>query len=286
MNRDGMVYGMPDAEYRAGDEFSSTGMKWILRSPAHYAERIAHRIEKPEFDFGHAVHSAVLGTGMEYVRIPDDVLASNGATSTKAAKDFMEATRAEGKVPLKGDVIDRVDAVAGAVLAHPKAARLLTAAGNAEVSAFVTDPETGVRLRGRIDWLTLDLLPGDLKTTTDVRRHKVRRVIEDFGYDVQAATYRHVLRLATGREPAPMRLVFVETEPPHEVRVVSLADEAWTVGGEAKMRRALERYAECVASGRWPGDDDGDDEPEALTPRPYYLDDALGIEPDDLEVTF
>jgi hypothetical protein len=274
-HRDGLVLGMPDEEYHGGQELSHTGMKHLERSPKHYREYLAHRVEKPAFDFGTAVHAKVLGVGTDIVQIPEDMLASNGAASTKAAKEFIEQARADGLVPLKRDVVERVTNTANAVLANPKAASLFALSGDSEVSGFTTDPGCGVRLRIRVDRLATTrsgrLLPIDLKTTTDVRRHKLRYVIEDLAYDIQAATYRHVLELLTGEEPAPMQLVFVESEPPHEVRVVQLAHHDWIDGGNAKMRRAIETYARCLRTGTWPGDDDAPGEIEAIIPRPFYL---------------
>ena len=273
--RDGLVHGMPDDEYHGGPELSHTGMKHLLRSPKHFQEHLSHRVTKPAFDFGHAVHARVLGVGADVVAIPESMLASNGAASTKEAKEFVRQARADGLVPLKADVVERVEATAKAVLANPKAASLLALPGDPEVSGFVTDPESGVRLRIRVDYLAAlrsgRPLPVDLKTTTDVRRSKLRRVIEDLSYDIQDATYRHGLRLLTGEDPAPMQLVFVETEAPHEVRVVQLAHRDWIEGGDLKMRRAIETYARCTRTGKWPGDDDEPGEIEAITPRPYYL---------------
>lgn len=281
----GIYDGIPDAEYHAMPGLSSTGMKWLLRSPKFYRHMVDNRVEKHSFDVGHAVHAKVLGTGMGVVAIPSELLASNGAASTRAAKHFIEEVRGEGLVPLKADVVERIDGIAEAVLAHPRAAYLFGLPGKTEVSLFANDPETGVPLRGRIDRLTAGSHVGnvDLKTTTDVRDGKLRRAIEDFGYDIQSETYKYLLTLL-GLIPAATELVFVEVEPPHEVRVVTLSHGSWIEGGRARMRRAIDLYAKCVESGEWPGAHDGPDI-DALEPRPYYLDDALDL-PYDMEVTF
>lgn len=271
------VIGMPELEYHASAGLSSTGMKWLLRSPKHYRQNMDHRIEKAAFDLGHCVHAKVLGVGMGIVVIPADMLASNGAASTKEAKAFIADVRHFGQVPVKADVVAKVDAIAEAVLANPKAHTLLSLPGDAEVSLFADDPTTGVHLRGRIDWLATmadgSLVNVDLKTTPDVRRRKLVRAIEDFGYDVQSETYRNLLRLTTGKEVAPTHLIFVETEPPHEVRVVQLAHPDWIDGGQHKMRRAIDIYSRCIATDTWPGDDDSPGDAEPIEPRPYYMSD-------------
>lgn len=277
----GIVHDLDELEYHAMPGLSATGMKAILRSPKHYRQTIDHRVDKPEYDLGHIVHAKVLGTGLPVIAIPDEFLSKSGSTGTNAAKDFITEQRAAGKIPVKGDVVARADAIAEAVLTHPKAATLLALRGNAEVSLFANDPETGVALRGRIDWLgelaDNRVMNVDVKTTTDVRRHKIVRAIEDYGYDIQSEAYKRLLRLL-GFEVAPTHLIFVETDPPHEVRVIQLAHEDWIDGGARKMRLAIDRYAHCLATDHWPGDDDTPGMADPIEPRPYYLDDIARME--------
>jgi len=278
----GVIHDMPELAYHASPGLSSTGMKYLLRSPLHYRRNMDHRPIKAAFDLGHCVHAKVLGTGLDIVTIPADLLASNGAASTKDAKAWIEKARAAGQVPVKADVVAQVNAIAEAVLANPKAAALMSFPGAAEVSLFADDPDSGVHMRGRID--RLDTLPDgrlvdvDLKTTTDVRRNKIVRTIEDFGYDLQSEVYRHLLRLTTGAEIAPTHLIFVEVEQPHEVRVVTLAHPDWVEVGTHKMRQAIDIYKRCMASNTWPGDDDAPGSAEPIEPRPYYLENMIDNE--------
>ena len=276
MSAETVRIGMAEVDYHASPGLSSTGMKWLLRSPKHYRQAMDHRVERATFDLGHLVHAKVLGVGMRVAVIPEAVLSKSGTTGTDAARAFIADARSAGMVPVKADVVAKVDAIAEAVLANSKAHTLLSLDGDAEVSLFADDPDTGVHLRGRIDKLGTfpdgRLVNVDLKTTTDVRRRKIVRAVEDFGYDVQSETYRHLLRLTNpGIEIAPTHLIFVETEPPHEVRVVQLAHPDWIDGGLHKMRRAIDIYARCIATDTWPGDDDEPGDAEPIMPRPYYL---------------
>lgn len=276
-----VVRDMDEAEYHASPGLSATGMKHLLRSPLHYRRQMDHRPEKSEWDFGHGVHAKVLGVGAEVVEIPADVLSKSGSTGTDAARAFMKESREAGLIPLKADAIASIDRCAEAVLANTKARRLLELEADTELSLFATDPETGVALRGRLDRLAVGNgihLPLDLKTSSDVRRLKIRRSIEDFGYDIQAEAYRELLRLAMGIEARPMQLIFVESDEPHEVRVVQLAHEDWVETARLKMRRAIRLYAACMDSGKWPGEDDHTAEVEAIEPRPFYLADHQHLE--------
>lgn len=262
------VLDMPEEEYHSHSALSASGMKVLLKSPAAFVQSRRVRVEKAEFDVGHAVHARVLGLGAPVVEIPDGLLASNGAASTKASKEFIAKARADGQVPLKSAVYAQVVAGAESVLANPKARRLLEREGHSEVSMFATDPETGVRLRGRADRVAGSQIL-DVKTTVDVSLHKLSAVVNSYGYDCQAETYRFLFELCTGEVAEPVVLIFMEKEPPYDVRVVRLGD-LWIEGGWAKMRRAVRRFAECSASGVWPGIDAEDGPVGELEPPGWY----------------
>jgi len=267
------VLNMPEEEYHAHPALSQSGMKALLRSPRHFRAMRVMQKARPEFDLGSATHALVLGVGAPIVEIPGSLLSVDGGIRTKDAKGFVEEARAEGKVPLKPGVYAAVMACVESVLGNEKARRLLEREGYTEASLFAADPSTGVELRGRLDRLTTDGIPVDLKTTTDVRVRKLTNAIVDFGYDVQAATYDYLLRLVLGIDPAPMHFIFVEKEFPHDVRVIRLADPLWIEGGAAKMRGAIDLFAWCVEQGRWPGDDeDGGEILDLPAPRWYGAD--------------
>jgi len=268
---------LTEAEYRAIPALSASGMKHLLRSPLHYRHYIDHPSPRAEFDFGHAVHADVLGVGQPLVEIPDELL--SGATrsiSSAEAKAWVAAARERGEVPLKASAIEAVKTCADAVRAHATSAWLLGLPGASEVPFVAEYEDSGVTIKSRLDRVaTLPdgrLVNIDLKTTSDVRIGKLRRSIEDFGYDVQAAVYEWQLATANpGAKIAPTHLIFVEQDQPHEVRVVQLAHEDWRNGARAKMRRAIALYKRCIETGEWPGDDDGTGAAESILPRPYYL---------------
>jgi hypothetical protein len=270
-----LILDMDEAEYHAHPALSYSTGKHYLRSPAHYLHALHNRKERKEFDFGHAVHGLVLGTGMGIVEIPESVLATNGAVSTTAAKEFIATARADGKVPLKTDVFEKVRACAGAVLMNAEARQYLEADGEPEVSLFAKDPETGVEIRGRVDYLP-NANPGeytkpiDLKTTINATPRKIVRAIVDFDYDLQAAMYRRLVHLTRGDDVGPMVQIYVETEAPFGVQVVPLLDEGWIRGGDHKLQTILARHAECVESGTWPSYESA---PLILAPPIWYLND-------------
>jgi hypothetical protein len=271
----GVVHELDEATYHAHPALSYSTGKHYLRSPAHYLHALNNRKERKEFDFGHAVHGLVLGTGMGVVEIPESVLASNGAVSTTAAKEFIANARAEGNVPLKADVFEKVRACAGAVLMNAEARQYLELDGAPEVSLFAKDPETGIEIRGRVDYLPNAIAgqrttPIDLKTTINATPRKIVRAIVDFDYDLQAEMYRHLVHLTRGDDVGPMVQIYVETEAPFGVQVVPLVDEGWIRGGDHKLQTILARHAECLESGTWPSYESA---PLILAPPIWYLND-------------
>ena len=255
-----VIDGMSDAEYHAdpveGGSLSSTGAKAILRSPAHYKWQQENDVFKATFDLGHAVHSMVLGVGLGIVEIPEEMLASNGAASTKEAKEFIVQARGSGKVPLKTDVYTECKAITESVLFHPLARELLETSGASEQSLFAEDKESGVMLRARIDRLT-DQTPApttiiDLKTAASADPRDFGRSAAEFGYDIQAEFYQHVLKLARGDWETNFRFIVVEKSAPYLVSVIEL-DSEYAAIGRQRMRRAIDLYKECVDANKWPG---------------------------------
>lgn len=267
---------MAEHVYHSRPELSSTEARLILESPAKYRWKKDHPplIEpSKKFDIGSAVHSKVLGIGYEAVVIPDNILASNGAVSTTAAKEFVANARAEGKIPLKSSEFQPIADAAEAVLAHKGARQLFMQPSNAEVSVFSTDPETGVEVRGRFDFLptnTATSAPSrvavDLKTTRDASPDGFTKAIVSYQYDVQHAWYVDALRFDTG-EAAELVFVAVEKDPPYLVGVYQLP-VIWKRMGHRKAAEARRIYADATATGMWAGYDDG---VQLLSPPNYVI---------------
>lgn len=256
-----IILDLPEHDYHARPELSSTEARLLLESAAKYRWKKDHPpliAASKKFDIGTAIHTKTLGAGYDIEVIPDDILASNGAISTKAAKEFVERVRAEGKIPIKSDDFAVIDGAAESVLAHPGAAQLFAQPGNPEVSVIATDPVTGVETRARFDFLPShagSAAPSrvgvDLKSCMDASPDGFAKSIANYNYDVQRAFYLDTLRWETGEE-AEMVFVAVEKEPPYLVAVHQLPT-MWAAMGETKARIARETYARCAESGVWPG---------------------------------
>lgn len=253
----GIVPNLDEAEYHAHPFLSSTGARKLLQSPAKYKWALDHpEPAKREFDLGTGVHSKVLGVGARLAVIPDGILASNGAASTASAKAFIEDARQSGLIPVKQAVADEVNAMVEAVLAHPLARSLFEQSGLPEVSLFGRDPDSGVNMRCRFDYLpdfTVDEpCAVDLKTARDASPEGFAKAVAEHRYDIQEEFYLLLYAIVTGDFTMPMRFVVVEKEPPYLVGVYPLAQEFLEMGRK-KVREALDLYAACTTADVWPG---------------------------------
>lgn len=257
----GIVPVMPEETYHSdpvpGGSLSSSGAKTLLRSPAHYQWERKHRTAKTTYDVGHAAHAKILGVGSPVVAYPDEHLTPSGNASTKGASVlWAEDQRKAGLIPVTPNQIAAVDEMAEAVLDHTLARRLLERPGVAEASLFGPDPETGVWLRARPDFLpdrTEDrTLIGDLKTAVSADPRTFQRSVAEYGYSIQSEFYQELVRQVRGDDDTAFLFIVVEKAAPHFVSVNAI-DEEFAEIGRRQARRAIDLFHQCRESGQWPG---------------------------------
>jgi hypothetical protein len=234
---------------------SSSGARKLL--PPSCPAKFRYEQDNPQpatktFDYGNAAHKEVLGNGPGLVVVDADLW------NTDAIRDEVAAIRAAGGIPLKQHEMDMVKAMAEAIRRHPLAAALLDPAyGAPEQSGFWIDEPTGIRRRVRFDWLPSihsgRLIIPDYKTAVDASEDAMQKDIAKYGYNCQAAWYEEATQaLDLGGEDAEMLLIVQEKKPPYLVNVIGFDFFSREIG-RAKSRAAIEKFAECTATGRWPG---------------------------------
>lgn len=205
------------------------------------------------FDYGSAAHMLVLGAGPEIVIVEADNWRHK--VDQEAAKD----ARAAGRIPLLPKEAEPMYAMAAALKAHPIAGPMFApGTGRAEQSLIWPDQVTGVWCRSRLDWLpyadpsTGRLIIPEYKTAATASPTELPRPAHQYGYHIQAWWYEEAVR-ALGLSPAPqLAFVFQEKTPPYLVSVMCPTDTMRNLGG-LLGRRAMATFAECMASGVWPG---------------------------------
>lgn len=261
---------LSNADYHREEGISKSGLDLIARSPAHY-RYAARREPSKAMSLGTATHAAILepdAFASEYL-VLRDAADRRSAVYKDACKSRDPATL------LLGSEADQIAGMQEAVRSNPHAMALL-ANGQPEVSVFTTDPVTGVIVRIRVDWLTADGQPVDLKTTADASDDAFGKSVWNYRYHVQDVFYCDVLEWAFGVPVEPMQFLAVESELPHGCTIHRIPHDFRQYA--RKLYRAdLNRYAECVASGHWPGIDGA----PHVTQMPGW---AIGIVENDAEV--
>lgn len=247
---------LPNSEYHADKtSLSSSGARKLL--PPSTPAKFRHEQDNPPaatktFDYGNAAHKLVLGNGPELVVVDHDTW------STKVAKAEVAEARARGGIPLKQHELDMVKAMAAAIRQHPLAAALLDPDhGVPEQSGFWLDGPTGIRRRVRFDWLPAArsgrLIIPDYKTADDASDEAMQKSIAKYGYNQQAAWYEEAAQaLDLGGLDTELLLIAQEKKPPYLVNVIGFDFFSREIG-RAKNRVAIEKFAECTATGIWPG---------------------------------
>jgi hypothetical protein len=285
---------MTSAEYHSTPGLSASGMKDLLVSPLRYwylwinperpevEDTAAQRV-------GQALHCAVLETAAydsryacelnppeecldtieqlrEFIRQcgkkpigtrKADVIAQVQALSEKVPiLEVLKREHAEansGKVILSIEEWNRVAGMCEALVSEPRVNMALSK-GVPEYPIFARDPESGVQLKCRLDWIAGPLI-FDIKTFTQQRGKSIDRCVADAiyyeAYYRQAWFYawiRELWRETKGMEREKQQFVFafVESDPPHETRIkcLDLTGSLYAAQAEREVRQCIDLYAD------------------------------------------
>jgi len=273
------VYALPIEVYHGqptvGPSISSSGLRTIWnQSPAHYYvdsalnPKRAPQPDRPAFALGRLAHKLLLegsdGLADEFVTRPEQW----SDWRTKAAQEWRDGKIAAGKTVITDADLAAVTGMAESLARHPLVeAGILD--GFVERSLIWKDAKTSVWLKSRPDVVPrASGLFSDLKTTNSVADSDLERSLSDYGYHMQAALVGMASEAVLGRPMEEFALVWVEKAPPHCVRVTVLTGEDLDRGRQ-QLRRAIDQFAECVATGEWPGPGGSRRDAEYLTLPPW-----------------
>ena len=183
----GIYSNIPNDEYHIGPGISSSELKLILKSPAHY--RYASDNPRPQtanMALGTAAHTKILEPDGPPVLPEPEV-----NRRTKDGKAELAQFHADNPdaIICSAEQYTHVVGMRDAVLMHPTAA-VLFAAGRAETSNYWIDEATGELCKKRDDWYNDDMeLIVDLKTAADAGRDCFLRACVNFSYELSAMYY-------------------------------------------------------------------------------------------------
>lgn len=241
----GLHDGIDETAYHSDRRsLSSTGAKTLhFEGPRIFRWKQDHPVHKDVFDFGSVVHALILGVG-------DFEVLEHDSWRTKAAQADRDAARAAGRAPILRKDYDAAVAMRDAVLENKLAAGILSE-GRPEVSMWATDPETGVLMRGRIDWLRTNAFTDVKSVAGSINPADITKTVWNLRYHFQAAFYQRILTL-NGIEELPPLWLTVSKEAPHEALVYQ-PDDYLMKRAHEEVDLALSTYGHCLQTDTWPG---------------------------------
>lgn len=257
-----LIERMSNDEYHACPEFSSSQLKDILRSSAHFHSnnilKENERETKKHLDFGTLAHTLFLGPEQFENEF---VIGPKFDRRTKAGKEEAAAWEAanQGKIIIDEDMLQGAKRIANNLRGLSSYQLMQDHYGMAEASIFFTDPVYGLNLRIRPDYhiVPCEAFPNglqfDVKTTTDARPFKFMRSCADFGYDISAAMYREGFQQHYGTAEKPEFIFLVaESSAPFNVKHYRASDLFLSIG-ERRYNKAKELLAESLLIDKWNG---------------------------------
>ena len=241
------------AQFKYGDEgyfddpaYSQSDLKAVLDCPQllwemkHNGGR--RKLPTAAMQSGTIDHMAVLEPDKF-----DKTYAVCGPRNTKAGKAAAKAAEDAGLEPITQAQYVEAHNVNAAIRQHPLAKQLL-ADGQPEVSVYGEDASTGLKVKGKLDWLWDDQTIVDLKTAGPggASPAAFTKQIVNFKYHLQAA---HYLELAQAKA---FIFLVVEREPPYQIGIYELDNDALAEGRWLR-KKALDTVAFCLAANSWPG---------------------------------
>lgn len=252
-----------------GPSLSSTGIRRLLTSPAHYwkhSELNPHRVEeddKDAFILGRAAHHLLLGErefGKHFVVSPFDSFRTNEAKKWKA--DQIEA----GRTVLTEAQVEKIRGMAGLLpwqrgmtnCGLQNTPLVMGGALSGEIERSLFWREGNVWLKARPD-----AIPGDSNDFSDLKTISSKsgtglsdfdliRSIRDRRYYVQGAMVGMGADRVLKRKMTGFHLIFVDTGDVHAVSPITIDDDD-LIRGERAVFVAIQIFERCLASGVWPG---------------------------------
>ena len=239
----------------------------MLRSPAHYiATRQGQGQTDPtvEMEIGSGLHEML--AGQRDVLTWEEGRPRRGKdydAFVEANPDALILTNASHKLAL---------AMHAAVLAHPVAGPLCRG-GDAEMTLLWDVPGRTMRGRTTPDRLHVEDGKATIVEVKSARSSDPSRFLwaarREYGYHTQAAWHATGVRatLFDDLTEIVVKLVVVESAPPHVVTVIEVSDALLKVA-DAEIADALDKIAECRATEHWPG----------------YVEDVWVWQPDEIDL--
>lgn len=249
-------YGVSYEEYNTQPGVRSSHLYEIKKSPAHLQVSLATpRRETDALAMGKKFHSMIENAERFMDTFIVEPVVNRRTNAGKQELEDFYANAPKDKIILEPEEVEILTGMARAFVGH-KILKNMLKNSIRESSLWVEDPETGLTIKCRPDFITEHGFPADAKTCLDATPDTfIREIFSDRAYNrfyiLQAAHYAHCLKLARIGNGDSMTLVAIEKKPPFGVMIYPLDAGCLDVGDRwrAKLMRT---YADCVNKGEWP----------------------------------
>ena len=253
--RNCIVENLPALAYHSDDAVGSSLIRKLQTStPMHAKAMMETPMSSPAMSLGTALHAAMLEPENDLAQA---VVQPDIDKRTKLGKEEHAAFSAAhlGRCIITQEQAENLDGMVIACLKDWRIKHALSACKRREVSAFGLIG--GHPAKARLDAWNGHGMVLDLKTTRDLACD-FEKSIANFGYGLQAAWYREVLRSVFRTEgrlmPDDFSFVFlvVETTYPHGTAVYRMSDEVMDCYSD-RLVELQKQWWECVLKNEYSG---------------------------------
>lgn len=279
---------MESTEYYSDKtRFSSSGMKHILKSPAHYQHYLLNGIEVTEaMNHGQFIHTATMEESEIHKRfrlLSDPRLKANeegkiefrSALNKGIRDEFLNQCELDGVTPIiKKDDWDEIQATAGSVRKSPIYQKLFIDA-EIEKEFHWEDPEYGIPMKGKLDLfkeISGFAVIGDLKKLPDIDIESMRKYVRmpERLIHAQLSVYNEAVHTVLGLETRYNIIIGCHKEtqmngffliPQDTPEFTSVWQDYSVSAGASIYKRAKQIYRDCLdkfgnpwePEVKWPG---------------------------------
>ena len=239
---------MTRQEYDSIKALNYSGMKELLKSPAHYQAYLkAERVETKALRVGTMVHLAVLQPELwqHYKPAP---LCDRRTKDGKELYTAFQASLKPGQQVVDLEEHELVVNVSDSV--HTTTEKLGVEFLSTEL--MLTSEEAGVPLKCSIDAIGSDGYIYDIKTCEAADNRSFMGNVLSYKYFLQAYVYLQIYQLVMNERLHGFRFIAVEKTPPYASAVFTLGPELMT-RGLFDYETALKLYKQCIETKEWPG---------------------------------
>lgn len=258
-----LIQGLSYPEYDAISAVRSGMLQSIRRSPAHFQWEQKHPKEPSKAMLGGLNLHSALERPQEFkdslIEIPQfvgktkDGRDSERSAEAKEKKAEWFANLPPGKLALTKEEIEKITEQLNMCLQHRLLGNMVRE-GQRESTVVVKDPDTGLLLKCKYDFISKQGWPVDFKSTRDARPSYFLQTIyseRSYFYVLNAAHYAYCAKISGQCESKAFIFVAVENVGPYGIRIYTLDEHELDVG-ERERARLTRLYAECLAKNSWP----------------------------------